>query len=193
VRVTTRGSWAESPAAWNQRVFFWGGSPDAAAILQLFSKKYALIIIFCPKFLLKNAFFKCLNKVCWCASKACSPKRVPSLDLCYATERDHFKILKYTATNSWCRLIAVRGSIFSIFPFWITILKSKWPDFARRANFFSGGRLRPLVPGWQRPCTRPLKFSGNRKSYNKQFSNVVEVTTFYGIGLSDNLDGFSAH
>jgi len=36
---------------------FWGGSPDAAVILQLFSKKYAFLSIFWPKFLLKNAFF----------------------------------------------------------------------------------------------------------------------------------------
>jgi len=42
---------------------FWGGSTDAAVFLQLFLKKYAFLSIFSPKFLLKNAFFKCLNKV----------------------------------------------------------------------------------------------------------------------------------
>jgi len=43
-----------------------------------------------------------------------------------------------------------------------------------------------LSPGleWLRPCTRPLKFSDHRKSYNKQPLNVVEVTAFYGIDLS---------
>jgi len=35
--------------------------------------------------------------------------------------------------------------------------------------------------------------SDHRKSYNKQHSNLVEVTPFYGIGLSSKLDGFSAH
>jgi len=83
-------------------------------------------------------------------------------------------------------------SVVSIFPYLITILKAKWPDFVRKANFFRG-RLRPLAPGWLRPYTRPLKLSDNRKSYNKQLTNVVEVTPFYGIGLSSKLDGFSAH
>jgi len=45
-----------------------GGSgaepPDAAAILQPFSKKYAFLGIFWPKFLLKNSFYKYMNKVC---------------------------------------------------------------------------------------------------------------------------------
>jgi len=41
--------------------------------------------------------------------------------------------------------------------------------------------------------TRSLKLSYSRKSYNKQLSNLVEVTPFYGIGLSNKLDGFSAH
>jgi len=136
-----RGSWAESPAARGQRVFF-GRVPDAAAILQLFSKKNkqknTFLIIFWPKFLLKNAFFKYLNKVCWCASMACSPERVPPLAPYYATKRDHFKILKHAATNAWCWLIAVKGSIFSIFPFLITILKAKWLDFIKRAKFFQG-------------------------------------------------------
>jgi len=39
--------------------------------------------IFWPKFLLKNTFFTCLNKECWCASKAFSPWRVPPLAPCY--------------------------------------------------------------------------------------------------------------
>jgi len=43
---------------------FGGGSPDIVAILQLFSKKYILLSTFWPTILLKNAFFKCLNKVC---------------------------------------------------------------------------------------------------------------------------------
>jgi len=128
--------------------------------------------------------------VCWCASKDCFSGRVTPLSPCYATERDHLKNLKHTATNAWCRLIAV-GSLFSIFPFWITILKAKWPDFVKKANFFSGGGgLCPLAPGCQRPCTKPLKFSDNRKSYNKQFSNVVEVTPFYGIDLNSKLTDF---
>jgi len=35
--------------------------------------------------------------------------------------------------------------------------------------------------------------SDNKKNYNKQLSNLVGVTPFYGIGLSSKLDGFSAH
>jgi len=46
-----------------------GGSGALRQFYSLFSKKYALLGIFCPKFLLKNSFFKCLNKVYWCASK----------------------------------------------------------------------------------------------------------------------------
>jgi len=43
-------------------------------------------------------------------------------------------------------------------------------------------------------CTRPLKLSDDRIRYNKQLSNVVDVTPFiYGIGLSSKLDEFSAH
>jgi len=38
--------------------------PGSAAILQPFSKKYAFLGIVWSKFLLKNSFFKCLNKVC---------------------------------------------------------------------------------------------------------------------------------
>jgi len=57
----------------------------------------------------------------------------------------------------------------------------------------SGGQffLDPPGPGMVRPCTRPLKLSDHRKSYNKQLSNVVKFTSFYGIGLSSKLD--SAH
>jgi len=52
---------------------------------------------------------------------------------------------------------------FSIFPFLITILKVKWPDFVKRATFFfRGGGLRPLAPGRLRPCIRPLKLSYHR-------------------------------
>jgi len=67
--------------------------------------------IFWHKFQLKYSIFKCLNKVCRRASKACTPGRMPSLapslPPCCATERDHFEILKHTATNAWYRLIAV--------------------------------------------------------------------------------------
>jgi len=62
----------------------------------------------------------------------------------------------------------------------------------RGAKFFQWG-LSPLALGWLQPCTRPLKLSDKRKSYNKQFLNLVEVTPFYGIDLSSKLDGFSAH
>jgi len=39
VRVTTRGSEDEVPRRWKPAGIFWGGSPDAAAILQLFFQK----------------------------------------------------------------------------------------------------------------------------------------------------------
>jgi len=59
-----RGLEANSPAAVSQ----WGSGaepPGAVAILLFFfSKKYAYLGIFWPKFLLKNSFYKCLNKVC---------------------------------------------------------------------------------------------------------------------------------
>jgi len=120
-----------------------------------------------------NAFFKYLNK---CVDAPC-----------YATERDHFKILKHTACNECVLSVDGRLSLsFSIFPFLITILKAKLPDFVR-------GGLRPLALGWLWPCTRPLKLSDNGKSYYKQLSNLVEVTPFYGIGLNSKLGGFSAH
>jgi len=83
---------------------FGGRAPDAAAILQIFLKKYAFLGIFLSKFLLKNAFFKSLNKLCSCTSKNCAPGRVsplappPPFHPCYTTERDHFKIL-----NAWFR------------------------------------------------------------------------------------------
>jgi len=35
--------------------------------------------------------------------------------------------------------------------------------------------------------------SENRKRYNKQLSNLVEVAPYYGIGLSSKLVEFSAH
>jgi len=58
------GVWAEeSPVAGGQ----WGfgdTTSDALAIYSFFPKKYAFLGIFWPKFLLKNAFYKCLNKVC---------------------------------------------------------------------------------------------------------------------------------
>jgi len=37
------------------------------------------------------------------------------------------------------------------------------------------------------------KSYNSRKSYNKQLLNLVEVTSFYGIGLSSKLNGFSVH
>jgi len=40
---------------------------------------------------------------------------------------------------------------------------------------------------------KALKLSVNKKSYNKQLLNLIEVTPFYGIGLSSKLDGFSTH
>jgi len=72
MRVTTRGLGAKFLTTGSQWVFG-GGAPSAAAILQpFFSKKYVFLGIFWHKFLLKNSFFKCLNKVCWCASKPCA-------------------------------------------------------------------------------------------------------------------------
>jgi len=44
---------------------FWGGSSDAAAILQLFlSKKIGIFKHILAQISAENAFFKCLNKVC---------------------------------------------------------------------------------------------------------------------------------
>jgi len=50
--------------------------------------------VFWSKFLLKNAFFKCLNKVFSCVSKTSDPVRVPPLvsPPCYATERRELKL-----------------------------------------------------------------------------------------------------
>jgi len=36
-----------------------------------------------------------------------SGRMLPLDPSCYATKRDHFQILKHTATNALCRLIAV--------------------------------------------------------------------------------------
>jgi len=83
VRVTTQRSGAGVPSRWRPAGILGGGSPDAAAILQLFSKKYAFLNIFWHKFLLKTAFFKCLNKALLIQGLLLGA-RAP----CYATERD---------------------------------------------------------------------------------------------------------
>jgi len=59
-------------------------------------------------------------------------------------------------------------------------------------NFFQVGAS-PPGPKMATALHKTTKMSDHRKSYNKQLSNVVEVTPFYGIGLSSKLDGFSAH
>jgi len=48
-----------------------------------------------------------------------------------------------------------------------------------------------FLPPWPRDGYGP-KLSDNRKNY-KQLSNLVDVTSFYDIGRSSKLDGFSAH
>jgi len=57
--------------------------------------------------------------------------------------------------------------------------------------FFRG--LSPPGPGMATALHKATKLSDNRKSYNKQLLNLVEVIPFYGIGRSRKLDGFSAH
>jgi len=52
-------------------------NPRAQCDFAAFFLKICILGILWPKFLLKNSFFKCLNKVCWCASKTCTPGRMP--------------------------------------------------------------------------------------------------------------------
>jgi len=72
--VTTRGFGGEAPSR-RRPTGVWGQSTlELRLFYSLFSKKYAFLGIFWSKFLLKNSFFKCLNKMCWCASKGRSPR-----------------------------------------------------------------------------------------------------------------------
>jgi len=75
-----------------------GRSPRAQRqFYSLFSKTYAFLGIFWPKFLVKNSFFKCLNKVCWCASKACVPRCMSPFLCLWAWSFWNFKT--YTANG----------------------------------------------------------------------------------------------
>jgi len=61
-------------------------------------------------------------------------------------------------------------------------------------NFFPPPPPPPPPPKKKKKPTPPpkhkKKHNDNRKSYNIQLSNLVEVTPFYGIGLSSKLDRF---
>jgi len=79
VGVTTRGSGGRTPTAAGEQGFGGGAPGRCGNFTAFFLKKYAFLGIFLPKFLLKKLFFycKCLNKVCWCAFKACASRRIP--------------------------------------------------------------------------------------------------------------------
>jgi len=66
VRVTTRGPGVEEASRWSPAGIFGAGSPDAAAILQLFFKKIHIFKQY--KHILANISVEkrvlCLNKVC---------------------------------------------------------------------------------------------------------------------------------
>jgi len=59
--------------------------------------KYAFLGKCCPKFLLKNSFFKCLNKVLMCLQGLRPEVHAPTCPSSCTSEHDHSEFLKHTA------------------------------------------------------------------------------------------------
>jgi len=120
-----------------------------------FSKKIHIFGIFLPKFLLKNAFFKCLNKVCWCVSKACVLGACPHL---------LSPLLRHWAWSLWkskahcneclmsfdCRVRFITQFLFNAEcqagKLWIPTFKVLWSDSAKESNPGLPSTRRTLYP-----------------------------------------------